>query len=655
MRLTVDATDLPRNLLRSRVFIPVPAGVPGAPGDAPAATDPRPVDLYYIIWTPGNHTPSGPVENIGSLVFRDDQGRALEWDRDPTAVERLTVRVPRDAKTIIAELTYIAGQPNPNSRSSDSYGRATFGALNWNTVLLYPGGVGHQNITVQAELARPAGWRFATALPPVPGMGDETTTIFEPVTLAQLIDCPVILGEHLNSIILEAPGDAPHFLHVVAAEQSKTKVPDRLKGQYERMIAECMAIFEPLRGPGREVPTPFPRDRYHFLHLLGIPNISFGLEHATSTLIASGADVYSSNEHDDLRGGGGHLLIVPHEYFHVWCGKLHAPAGLITPEYHLPSRTELLWVYEGLTDYYTDVLGARSGMITLEEYGQMLADLGALYELRAGRLWRSVEDTARAARHLRQPSLSWFALRQGQEYYGQGALFWLEADLIIRRATGNAKTLDDFCRAFFAGPIRPVGDPATYTRADIVAGLSALHPGQDWDALIRARIESPAESLDLGPLFALAGRRLEYAPEPTALQKKTSAKESDLNMRHSVGLRLSKEGEVTDLIPGSPADQAGLAFGTRIMAVNNLTWTADRMKEAVKNSAERGAVELIVSWQDQVRPVTIRYNGGHRWPRLSVDEGGEDLLAKIAAPRVPPAPIPDEAAPAEPAQPPKAE
>lgn len=614
--LSADATDLPRNLLRARLAMPATPGV---------------MDVRYIVWTPGNHTPSGPVENIASLVFRaDDRAEPLAWDRDPAAVERFLVRVPEGSKTLRAELTYIAGQPNVNSRTSDSYGRATFGAINWNTVLLYPAGFSHQAIEVQATLTRPAGWRFATALRAA--RGDESVTYFDAVTIAELIDSPIILGEHLQSFDLRAPGHAPHWLHAVAARPEQATPPEWLRERITSMIAECLAIMPGVPAPSGSYTLPFPRDRYHFLHALGIPGFAGGLEHATSTFIGSGEAAYTDAATSDLEGGGGGLLVIPHEYFHVWCGKLRAPEGLIRPDYSTPPDTSLLWVYEGLTDYYTDVLAVRAGMITEGEFAQTIADTVSIYEQRSGRLWRSVEDTARAARHLRNPGLSWMALRQGQEYYGQGAQFWLEADLLIRRATGGAKSLDDFCRAFFDVPVRPVGDPATYTREDVVKTLAGVCAEADWDALVRDRIELPARTLDLSGLVALTGRRMEFAGDPSPLQKKREGRAESIDLRTSLGLRTSKEGEITDLIPDSPADRAGLAFGMKILGVNGLAWSAERLKDAVKRSPETKRVELIASFQDRIEMKTIDYAGGPRWPRLIPAEGERDWIAEIARP-----------------------
>ncbi|HVZ94895.1 MAG TPA: hypothetical protein VG797_10330, partial [Phycisphaerales bacterium] len=542
MSLSVDATDIGRNLVKSRLSMPVKQEM---------AKDGA-VEMRYVLWTPGNHTPSGPIENIGSLVFKaDDSPAALEWERDPQHMELFRVRVPPGVKVLRAEMTYIAGQPNVNSRTTDSYGGSSVGVVNWNTVLLYPAGFSSLEIDVQATLARPTGWRFGTAL--IAARGDQTLTYFDSVPLAELVDCPVVIGEYVRTYQLTTAGEAMHYLHVAGQEAEQTEVSESIRGKLSAMVAQAMAVMPMYPSHAKGINLPFPRDRYHFMHALGVPGGGGGVEHCLCTLCFGGERAYLDAKESEIEGGGGGLLILPHEYFHAWCGKLRAPAGLVREDFSAPADTELLWVYEGLTDYYTDVLGARSGMITEEEFRQNTADLMAAYEHRPGRLWRSVEDSARAARHLRNPSKSWSSLRQGQDYYGLGALFWMEADLLIRKNSGDTKSLDDFCRLFFDVPIRQVGAPATYEREDVVKTLKAVDGGTDWDALIHERIERPADELKFDSLAALAGCRLEYVDEATELQKKRDGRDGEAKLRTSIGLVANKEGEITDVIPGFAA------------------------------------------------------------------------------------------------------
>ncbi|MDX2114578.1 MAG: hypothetical protein SFZ24_03010 [Planctomycetota bacterium] len=633
MTLEVDVTDLPRNLARSSLTLEVPGGKAG------------PLDLFFVVWTPGNHTPSGPIENLVELRISDCRGRPLRWDRDPTQVERITIDVPEGCATISASLAYIAGQPNNNSRSTDTYGRPNMGVLNWNTVLLYPGGVSNQEVRVSPSLALPAEWTYATSLQArtdaperfgalrelTPGAATNFVS-FETVPLAELVDSPVIMGRHVRHHRLNVSSDPsfpPHTFHLAAADPSLTVLPGWMTAKIEEMCRQTCLLFAPAGGPPR-----FPRERFEFLITLD-DGISAGVEHAESTFIADPARTYADLAQSEFKGGGRHITVVPHEYFHVWCGKLRAPDGLVRADFHTPVRTELLWVYEGLTSYYDSILAARSGMMTFEEYKQEVLDAAVTLEQRTGRLWRSVEDTARAARFLRQRGLYWYDKRRGQEYYGEGAKFWMEADAIIRRASGGARSLDDFCRVFFDVPARPVGDQATFTRGDVVEALRGLEPGTDWDGLIRDRIESPADSLDMGPLLERVGYRIEYHAEPTAAQRALDEGESggEVRLRTSLGMRVSKDAEVIDIVPGGPADTARLAYGMKVLAVNGWAYSAARLREAVRSSTETKSVELLVSFGDRVEPRVIAYDGGPRIPRLVRTEGAPDLLAEVVRPR----------------------
>lgn len=634
IELAVDATDLPRNLLRSTLKVEAPR----AGGE---------VELLFVIWSPGNHTPSGPIENLIDLAVRDCRGRALRWERDPARMERFTVESPAGCDHLDVSLSYIASQPNFNSRSTDSYGRADLGVLNWNTVLLYPGGRTNQQITVRASLGLPSEWAYATALRAAPESDGRFAALreldpvrpvnwitFEEVPLAELVDSPVIMGRHLKSYQLEIEGYAgpAHRLNVVAPEARDAEVPDWILRDLASMCRQTMLVFASAEPRPSGSVLHFPRSRYDFL-IVADSSMNFAVEHGESTLTALATKAFTDAKKEGVKGGGAGMVVLAHEYFHTWCGKLAAPDGLVRSDFSTPARTELLWVYEGLTSYYDNLLACRAGMITFEEYKQDLTNLAVALEQRSGRLWRSVHDTAVAARFLRQRGLYWYDRRRGQEYYGEGAMFWLEADAIIRRAGGGERSLDDFCRILFDVPVRPVGDQATYTRADVVRILASLEPRTDWDALIRKRIEAPAEALDLSPILALMGWRLDYADEPTPEQKKLIDEGEGVNLRTSLGLRLDKAGEIIDIVPGSPADEAGLAYGMKALAVDGWEYTKDRLKDAVKETPRKGKVEFITSFGGRVETRVVEYAGGMRVPRLVRIDEEPDILSEVVKAR----------------------
>jgi len=622
--LAVDARELPRNLLRSTMTITGKKGIAA---------------LAFPLWIPGNHAPSGPVQNIAEIRVTDNDGKAISWQRDIEHPERIDLEGVHERVNV--EMTYIASQPSVISGSSDSYGRPNFGAINFNTCVLYPIGPGgdeytHQNTIVMASLHKFVGhgtrttdasslrrnseaWikEYGHLSRPLPH--NTPWSFFALATLAEMIDSPIITGEHLTSIKLTPVNGAPHTFHVVASEERFTKPHDWFIDKLNAMHEQAVKIF-----------GPFPRERYDYLIVLD-DHVRFGLEHGQSTFIGTKQKRLIDAKETELKGGGGELTVIPHEYVHVWVGKLRAPEGMRTSTFHEDRDTELLWVYEGLTTYYTDVLAARAGLITRAEYEHGLVNDIIAYEQRAGRAWRPLADTARSAGMLRDRGKFWIDYRRGQDYYSEGALFWMEADAIIRGKTSGGKSLDQFCLAFFDVPVRPIGDEATFTRADIVRALKDIDPSTDWDAMIRERIEEPRDDLSFNTLLRAMGVDLVYTDEPTDLQKE-DAKGDTLRLRTSLGMDVNKQGHITHLTPGSPADGHKLAYGMRILAVDRFVFDTDRLKEAVKNSAENGSIELVVAHGDRIETRVITYNGGPRYPRLlQRDDTATHLQAIISA------------------------
>jgi predicted metalloprotease with PDZ domain len=601
MRLDADATDAPRRLLHATLTIPA------TPGET---------ELRYVEWTPGNHNPSGPIQNVVDFRARTESGEPLRWRRDRTHDTWITITgVPDTSERIIVQLTYIANQPTTNSRSTDSYGEPTFGAINWNTVLFYPAGADKDDLLIDASITLPEGWSIATPMPLSRRDGDRRE--YDGVTLARLVDSPAIFGERLSSVDLST-GDIPdHFLHGVAREQPQLFLPDARIEKLRRVHEQAAIVF-----------GPFPGERFDYLMLLSDEIAGFGVEHNTCTLIAKGAREWEDCEKPD----GSKMGTLPHEYIHCWNGKLRAPEGLLTRNYHEPGVTDLLWVYEGLTSYMDGVLMARAGLLTPGEYADSITNNILRYEMQAGRRWRPVVDTARGMKRLRDRSQSWEELRRRQDYYGEAALFWMEADATIRASTDGRRSLDDFCRAFFDVPWVAYGSPVTYTRADVVGALTGIDPGTDWDAMIARRIETPAEDLtiDLPPML---GYRLEFTAEPTDLQSKANARNKGLDLRTSLGFAVDKDGVVTTLLPGSIADEAKLAYDMVIVAVNDQEFSPGALEEAVEQTPTTGELRLLVNFGGRLQTRTLAYDGGPRYPRLVPIDGATDYLTEIIRPR----------------------
>ncbi len=619
LRVDVDVRDAARRLAHARVRVDIPEERRG-----------KPVELLYVEWTPGNHNPSGPIQNVIDFVVWDATGARASWRRDEIDPNRHIV-AGGAGDHVVAEFSYITNQPAVNSRSSDTYGFPNFGGLNWNTLLVYPDWSTKEEIKVSATITLPAGWTWASGLR-VEGeerLEDGATLVrFAEASLREVVDSPVIYGEHLRTYELGQAGGAEHYLHAVAANASRTELADERLEALRRMLAETVAVF-----------GSAPMDRYHFLVLLDDALPGFGLEHLTSTFISMGSERFrkAGAEKDPL-------TVLPHEYIHAWCGKWAAPQGLLTEDYASSARTPLLWVYEGLTSYYDEIVAVRSGLQSSEKFVDGLARLLGSYERQAGRGWRSVEDTAIAMRFLRARSDMWEDRRRRQDYYGEGSVFWLTADAIIRRGTDGARSLDDVCRALFGvregEQIGSTGVAREYTREDIVRALTEAYDVEDWDGLIRRMIEEP--QTDRTPFAApgLLGAPLVWSTEANDDQKKSVMSGGGVDVLLTMGLRTDKEGVVTGVRTGSASELADVRVGDRVVGVRGSlegegyrTWGSEALREAVERTPETGGITLLVARGENLLERRVAYGEGLVFPGLERSEGPHDLLGALMAPR----------------------
>lgn len=603
MKVVADLRESHRKIMRSTITLP--------------DVDSGELVLWYPLFIPGNHAPSGPIQNIAEFRVVDDQGRRIEWERDASEPARIVVHVAREsAGDLTIETAYLASQPWHMSRSSDSYGFDTFGAANWNTLLWYPEGADLREFEVDVEVLLPDEYTHAWALGP---------TEVQDVPFMQLIDSPIIFGRHLNTYELPVPeeGCPPHFIHLVSAESGDARLPEWMLGPLGELTRQARLVF-----------GDFPREEFHFLTMVD-SSLSFGLEHAESTFISARTRAFSDADRpDDFDAGMGHLSVIPHEYIHAWCGKLAAPAGLVRENYHDPVDSSLLWVYEGLTSYYDDVLSARAGMISSEQYREIVRRAIERYENQPGRAWRPVVDTARDVVSVRRSSPAGNTLRRGADYYGEAALFWMEADAIIRRETNGRRSLDDFCKAFFDVRVQPVGDQATYTRDDVVRTLRRIHAGTDWDELIRSRIERPVENLSMQYLVELLGQTRSFSAEPNELQRRAERSASGVNLRYAAGFAAGGDGVVSRVVEDSGAEHAGLRAGDRIMAVGEVVFSREAMLDAVRATAgQPGNLELLVARDDRLVRLEVPCDGSRRFMELAPKAGEPDLISAISAPR----------------------
>jgi predicted metalloprotease with PDZ domain len=601
VKLDVDATDAPRNLLHARLHIPA------APGN---------LTLYYPKWIPGEHSPTGPVNDMTGLEF-SALGKPLDWQRDPVDMFAFHLNVPAGADAVEVSFDFLLSAGG-GVYSSGGSSTAHLLDLSWNQVLLYPLSGVPLELPFVATLKLPAGWEFGTALPVADTAGNTVT--FSQVPLGTLVDSPVLAGEHFRTVELTPGEPVAHFIHVAAdhAADLEAVPPEAARFPHlVNLVHEEDALFG----------ARHYRD-YHFLLTVSDHVAHFGLEHHESSDDRVGANFLTDA---DARTLGAELL--PHEMFHSWNGKYRRPAGLATADYQQPMRDELLWVYEGLTSYYGKVLAARSGLETGDDFRETLALNLATLDSRTGRQWRPLADTAVAAPLLYQAPGAGLSRRRGVDFYSEGDAIWLEADTLIRQQTKGRKSLDDFCKAFHGGT-NSAPRVVPYQYDDVVRTLNDIAP-YDWNGFFQKRVYEITEHAPQGGVEN-AGWRLAWTNgvPPQLKLREDQSKFSNLN--YSLGFSVGTDGDIGDVLPGSPADRAGVFQGMKLIAVNGRAWSGQLLRAAVATAATNQApVALLTELNDYYQTFSISYHGGEKYPILARNLAAPDLLAEILKPLVP--------------------
>ena len=595
--LTVDATEASRKLFRAREVIPV------RPGS---------LTLHYPQWIPGTHGPTGSILNLSGLKFTAS-GNTIPWRRDPVDMYAFHLDVPPDATAVEASFEFLA-PTFAGQLSSDSSTTSHLFVYWWNWMLLYPSVAHTDDLMFDASLRLPPDWEFGTGLPVEQESEGEVT--FRIASLTTLVDSPVLAGEYFRAIPLSTMKPAVE-MNIAADSPAALEASPQFTDAMRKLVEEAKALF------GAE-----HYENYQFLLALSDHVAHFGLEHHQSSdnRVAERALI-------DEALGRLALAVLPHEYVHSWNGKYRRPVGLATPDFQTPMQGEMLWVYEGLTQYYGNVLAARSGLWTPEQYGDTLAQAAASLDHTPGRLWRPLIDTTVAAQLLYHAPQEWSAERRGVDFYNEGWLIWLDADTLIRQLTSGQRSLDDFCRFFHGGqPGSPVVKP--YTFDDVMATLNEVAP-YDWRTFFNQRLNTTDFHAPLGGIER-GGWRLTYDAEQGQRIKDSEAARKRVEMGYSLGLRLNTDGLITDVIPGMPAAEAKLGPGMTVAAVDGKTFSPDALRDAVSAAkTSKKPIQLFVNNEGTLVNYPINYHGGERYPHLVHDSTKPDLLSQTIAPLTP--------------------
>lgn len=594
--LRVDARDVQRKHVHTDMTLAVRGG--------------GPLTLVFPKWIPGEHGPNGPLDTMIGLVIRAN-GTPLAWQRDPRDMFALNVTVPAGATrldiALDSGLVVEGGAFGGGPTSSEE-----LAVLPFNLFVLLPKGRDAGEISTQAAVLAPPGWKLSCALDLHPEA--DGSVALEPTNLARLIDSPVQMGAYLERV--ELPGSAPdpqlhHVISIAADSAAALALPDDFATGYGRLVAQAGALFG-------------TRMYRHYTWLLSLSDhvAHFGLEHHESS-----DDRLFENTLSDEGRRRGLAGLLAHEYVHSWNGKYRRPAGLLSPDYDQPMDGSLLWVYEGLTTFWGEVLPVRAGLVKPEQYREMLAADAGGYDIQPGNRWRPLADTAVAAQRLYESPNAWSSSRRGVDFYSASELLWLNVDSQLRNVTHGSASLDEFMRRFYAGK---AGAPALkpYVESDVYTTLATIAPG-DWRALIRRHLDT------LGPGALLAGLessgwKLEYSAEKNSYIEDRQKVFKSLDRRWSIGLRLTDKGEVADSIETGPAARAGAGPGMKLIAVNGRKFSPEVLDAAIAAAhQDRKPIELMVESGDYYRTLSVGYFDGPRFPHLTRIPNAVDHLSEV--------------------------
>jgi predicted metalloprotease with PDZ domain len=610
IQLRVDLTDAPRRLFHVTELLPVHAGES---------------TISYPQWIPGQELAAGAIDNLTGLVFRAGSldGAMVPWRRDLDDPFAFHVHVPNGVDTLAVSFDVLAVSSRANTTGTKHTSMHVV-MLEPSDVILYPSHTRVRDIPVTASIHLPSDWRAATALR-VEGSdaaslnGPDTT--FKTVSVEQFVDSPILAGDHCRQYPLAPDVRPAHTLDVCAEKAADLELhPDFLE-HMNALVEQSTKMFV----------------GHHFEHYDFLVADSSHMDGDSEEHGQSADYIVRSLDTSDRATASFLGYLLPHEFVHSWCGKYRRPAGEATPDYQTPMQNDLIWVYEGLTQYLGDVLTARTGFRTPAE---TVSELNfSIFRIdQPGRRWRSVQDTADASAILRGNTSVWSSWRLSQDYYLAGALLWLDADVRIRQMSHGAKSLDDFAALFFAPPVagsssRDTGPGVVpYGFADVVKALNAIAP-YDWKNFWETRLN--AHSLE--PLIAglEPGGYTYVHSETMTLEEASYFTASHMaEMFHSLGFEVRSDATLRDVWMGSPAFAAGLGPGDKLISVNGKPYTADVLVAAVREAKTTTTpIVLTTTREDESMTFEVPYHGGLKYSALERNSHPDLLTTAIFQPQ----------------------
>ncbi len=599
LHVNVDATDLDHRVMRVTETLPLVSD--------------QPMVLFYPEWAPGHHADGGNLPFMAGLVITAD-GKRVEWRRDPVNVHAFHLTPPNGAKSLKLEFQFLTPTRSDQGRIMMT---PELISAQWLSLAFYPAGYFARQIPVSASITVPQDFTVAGALEPLSDpetFAGGRTTAFKTVPFDVLVDSPLIAGKYFKRYVLDPSSKAPVYLDVAGDTPSAVEASPEQIDLHKALIVQADRVFGARHF-----------NHYDFLFTLSDRLGGIGLEHHRSSEDGAPPDYFGDWDKNVTERD-----LLPHEYTHSWNGKYRRPADLWTPDYNVPMQNSLLWVYEGQTEYWGEVLTARSGLQSKETALEALAYTAAQLDLQPGRAWKALQDTTNDPIVAGRRPSPWRNWTRSEDYYREGQLIWLDADTLIRDLTKGQKSLDDFAKSFF-GMHDGAYDELTYHFDDVVAALKAVCP-YDWAQFLRQRLDGHGPGAPLDGLTR-GGYRLIYTEKPSAYVKAVMTHSKVEDFTFSLGLSVGKDQMVSAVIWNSPAFKAGLSTGDKIVAVNGLAYTAERLKAAVTEAKTTEQITLLLENADHFRSVKVAYRGGLRYPALERIGTGQASLDLILAPK----------------------
>jgi len=597
IHLHVDATDLDRHIITIHEVIPVAAA--------------GPVTLLMPKWLPGHHSPGdSDLTKIAGLHITAG-AKELKWRRDDVSVYAFHVDVPEGISEVVADFQYLAPV---QERDGVIVHTRNMLDMQWENESLYPAGYYTRRIPIQLTLTLPQGWQYGSALEAEKRANGPTADVvtFKPISYDNFVDSPLVAGRYFKRYDMDPGSQVPVWMDLVADDPKELEVSDDVLTIHRKVVQEAYKLFG-----GQHY------DHYNWLVAVSDKMGGIGLEHHRSSEIGIEPGYFASTA-----GKGFGRNIIAHEYIHSWDGKFRRPAGQFNATFEEPMRNELLWVYEGGTTYWTDVLENRAGLYNFDQRLQILAVTAASYDILPARQWRDMQDTTYDPIISNRGPKSWPSWQRSEDYYAEGGLIWLDADTLIREKTGGKKSLDDFARGFF-GVNNGSYLPAPYTFDDVVKALNDVY-AYNWAAFLNERISRTGKGAPLDGL-ARAGYKLVYDDAPSDFIKSGEARRG-IGFGYSLGLSINRDGTLRDVLWNGPGFKAGLTAGMKVIAVNDRAYDGGRLKDLIIAAHRPGntdRIAMLVQDGEYFRTITFDYHDGLRYPHLERIDGAKDLLKSI--------------------------